>query len=60
MRTCHCRPTVVLYYCIFQDSVRLKMFSFLFLFFMYHLYEKYYELITAQYYIDNCVTLLDL
>ena len=41
-------------------------FVFVCLFFMYYLCEKYYKLITVQYYIANCVswvprlTLLDL
>ena len=57
--------TVLLYFS--RDcTVRLKMFHFLCLFFMYYLCEKYYKPITAQYYIADCVswvprlTLLDL
>ena len=47
-------------------TVRLKMFYFLCLFFVYYLCEKYCKLITVEYYIVDCVswvprlTLLDL
>ena len=44
-------PAVVLYY----STVRLKCL-FYFLFVMYYLCEKYYKLITVQYYIADCVS----
>ena len=63
-------PAVVLYYCTFQGTVRLKMFSLFFVFVCfsctYYLCEKYYKPITVQCYIADCVsgvprlTLLDL
>ena len=60
-------PAVVLYYCIFQGTIRFKMFSLFFVFvFMYYLCEKYYKSILVQYHLANCVswiprlTLLDL
>ena len=59
-------PAVVLYYFSRYCTVRLKMFYFLCLFFMYYLCENDYKPVTAQYYIANCVswvprlTLLDL
>ena len=58
---------LVLLYFSRYCTVRLKCFlSFLCLFFMYYLCEKYYKPITVQYYITDCVswvprlTLLDL
>ena len=52
-------PAVILYYCTFQGTVRLKMFSLFFVFacfFMYYLCEKYYKPITVQYYIADYVS----
>ena len=62
-----CMPAVVLDYCTFQGTVRLKMFYFLCLFFQcIILCEKCYKPITVQSWIADCVswvlrlTLLDL
>ena len=52
-----CMPAIVRYYCTFQDTIRLKMFSLFFVFvFMYYLCEKYYNPITVQYYTANNVS----
>ena len=59
-----CMPAVVLYYCTFQGTVRLKTVVCLFAF--YVLCEKHYKPTTIQYYISNYIswvprlTLLDL
>ena len=61
-----CIPAVVLYCWMFQGTVRLKIFYFLCLSFMYYLCEKYYRPITVQYYTGDFegwvpkLTLLDL
>ena len=47
-------PAVVLYYCTFQSTIRLK--NVLFVVFMYYLCENYYKSIIVQYYIANCVS----
>ena len=45
-----CMPAVVLYCCIFQDAVRLKMFFFSICFYVYTTcVKKYYKHITVQY-----------
>ena len=53
-------PVCQLLYCtpLFSRycTVRLKMFSFLCLFFMYYLCERYCKPITMQYHIANCVS----
>ena len=60
-----CMPAVVLYFTRYC-TVRLKLFYFLCLIFVYYLCEEYYKPITVQYYIAACVswvpkqTLLDL
>ena len=65
MRMCPSTPAVVLYFSRYC-TVRLNMFYFLCLFFMYYLCERCYKPITVQYYIADCVswvprlTLLDL
>ena len=47
--------TILLYF-LSYCTIRFKIFScFLCLFFMYYLCEKYYKLITVQYYIFDCV-----
>ena len=60
-----CVPAAVLYFTRYC-TVRLKLFYFLCLIFVYYLCEEYYKPITVQYYIAACVswvpkqTLLDL
>ena len=54
--TCPCMSAVLLAYCTFQGTVRLKVFYFLCLSFMYYLYEKYYKPMTMQYCKANYVT----
>ena len=58
-------PTV-LFKVLYSKITNVFFIFFVFLFFMYFLCEKYYKLITVQYYIADCVsrvprlTLLDL
>ena len=52
-----CMAAVVLDYCTFQaTALRLIVFNFLCLSFMYYLYEKYYKHITIQYCMADYVT----
>ena len=44
---------------LFQGTIRLKTFSFVCVFLMYHLCEKYYKPIIVQCYPANCVSWVD-
>ena len=51
---CPCMPAIVLYHCIFQGAVRVKI-SYLFFVFMYYFHKKYHKSITVQHYIAQLV-----